>query len=471
MTEQRLAALDKRQTDGVKGVTAQTEADQSGKRSYRTRSQRDRDRILYSSSLARLAYVTQVTAPESGHIFHNRLSHTLKVAQVGRRNAERLQHLADAKQITGAAAALVQAVDPEAVEASCLAHDLGHPPFGHIAEEELQARARDIVPDAFEGNAQSFRIVTRLSVRTADPGLDLTRRTLDGLLKYPWKHWPNDPTHRKREDKWGYYSDDSDAFIFARDGWPAETADELPERCFEAELMDWADDLTYAVHDVDDFFRAGLVPLDRLAVKEGPDGPEAKRLAEMLKEAYSARPEAFPSRSIDELVAAATRVIGRFGPTAPYQHTTDARAEMRNFGSRLITDYLEAFSVADDPATGKVKLSIDEDARMQVDALKMLVVVYVVRRPGLAVVQHGQTRLIADLFKWYYAASEPKGDRRVFPPGARERLEKCDDSGATRARVVIDLISGLTETSAMQLHQRLAGGRSASILDSTAVIG
>ena len=185
ITEQRLAALDERHTDAFKGVTPEAEADQSGKKNYRSRAQRDRDRILYSSSLARLAYVTQVTAPESGHIFHNRLSHTLKVAQVGRRNAERLQQLAGTKDITGAAATLVRAVNPDAVEASCLAHDLGHPPFGHIAEEELQAKACAVVPDAFEGNAQSFRIVTRLSVRTADPGLDLTRRTLDGLLSTP----------------------------------------------------------------------------------------------------------------------------------------------------------------------------------------------------------------------------------------------------------------------------------------------
>ena len=90
--------------------------------------------------------------------------------------------------------------------------------------------------------------------------------------------------------------------------------------------MDWADDLTYAVHDADDFFRAGLVPLDRLAVEEGPDGPEAKRLAEMLQEAYHAKPEAFPDRSIEELVAAATRIIGRYGPTAPYRAPTGARA-------------------------------------------------------------------------------------------------------------------------------------------------
>lgn len=471
LTAERAAGLDARQSDELKETAPELEPDQSGKRSYRTRSERDRDRILYSSALARLAYVTQVTAPESGHTFHNRLSHTFKVAQVARRNTERLKRLAENGEITGAAATLLEAVDPESVEASSLAHDLGHPPFGHIAEEVLQEVAHHHVRDGFEGNAQSFRLVTRLSVRSNEPGLDLTRRTLDGLLKYPWQHWPNDPQFPKREHKWGYYGSDSEAFAFTRKGWPAETAAALPERCLEAELMDWADDVTYAVHDMDDFFRAGLVPLDRLAVPEGPASPEGKRLAELLHDAQRAKPDAFPAWSVEQLVQAATYVIGRDGPTAPYEHTIDARAEMRTFASKLITNYLEAFSLADDPASGKVKLTIDEKAQLQVDALKMLVVVYVVRRPSLAVVQHGQKRVISDLFDWYFSASEPKGDRRVFPPSARERLEAIDDSAGQRARVVVDLISGLTETAAIQLHHRLAGGWTGSALDATAVIG
>lgn len=471
LTDERLQGLNDRQSDAANGGL-RGEDDASGKQSYRSRPQRDRDRILYSSALARLAYVTQVTAPESGHAFHNRLSHTLKVAQVARRNAERLQGLASSGGIVGAAATLVKALDADSVEASALAHDLGHPPFGHIAENELQARAKEYMPDGFEGNAQSFRLVTRLSVRSSTPGLDLTRRTLDGLLKYPWKQVPHDPKFPKREHKWGYYTDDTHAFEFARAAWPPEPTDALPERSFEAELMDWADDLTYAVHDVDDFFRAGLVPLDRLGVSDGSNSPEAKRLATLLADAKHARPTAFPAgHSIEQLVDAATRVVGRYGPTTPYEHTTGARAEMRTFGSKLITKYLEAFSLADDPATGRVKLSVDEEARLEVEALKMLVVVYVVRRPGLAVIQHGQTRVIGDLFKWYFKASEPKGDRRVFPPSARERLEATNDTAPERARVVVDLVSGLTETAAIQLHHRLSGGWTGSALDATAVIG
>jgi dGTPase len=171
-------------------------------RDWRSPGQHDRDRILYSAAFQRLAYVTQVTAPESGHVFHNRLSHSLKVAQVGRRNAERLRALAQAGDLARQAGEMAKSLDPDAVEASCLAHDLGHPPFGHIAEEVLNELAREHVgkDGGFEGNAQSFRLVTRLAQRASGGGLNLTRQTLDGLLKYPW-HWRREDALQKRERK------------------------------------------------------------------------------------------------------------------------------------------------------------------------------------------------------------------------------------------------------------------------------
>ena len=461
LSEERSAGLDERERPPK-------EDDPPGK-SYRTPAQRDRDRILYSSAFQRLAYVTQVTASESGHTFHNRLSHSLKVAQVGRRNAERLRQLADKGEITGAAATLVEALDPDAVEASCLAHDLGHPPFGHIAEQTLQAEGEGRLPDAFEGNAQSFRIVTRLAVREKDPGLNLTRRTLDGLLKYPWAHRSTDICG-KRDRKWGYYQEDAEAFAFARDGWPDEVDDALPERCLAAEIMDWADDLTYAVHDVDDFYRAGLIPLDRLREDAST---ELKRLEALLNAARAADPAAFPSHDIDAMIEAVRSRLSLYGPGEPYEHTWSARATMRQLGSELITDYLNAFSVVDDPTSGKVKLTIDDAARCEVEAFKMLAVVYVIRRPGLAVVQHGQKKVIGELFDVYYKASAAgkKGDRRIFPPGPLERLQKSDGRAEARTRVVIDLIAGLTETSAVKLHQRLCAGGAATTLDATARMG
>lgn len=447
-------------------------ADEKGSRSSRSPQQRDRDRILYSSALQRLAYITQVTAPEAGHSFHNRLGHSLKVAQVGRRNAERLRDLADKKQITGAAAKLVLSLDPDAVEAACLAHDLGHPPFGHIAETVLHEKGSDYTQDGFEGNAQSFRIVTRLAVR--DPkqqGLNLTRETLDSVLKYPWRYWPKDPIKGgKREKKWGYYQDDKAAFNFARKEWPKEVKSKLPEKSLGAEVMDWADDVTYAVHDVDDFFRAGLIPLDRL--RSSRDA-EVKRFGALLQELKDADASSFPGYDIDQLVDAVVERLGLDGPGAPYSHTKSARADMREFGSKLITRYLDAFSVGEEAGQGP-SLDIDSQALLEVTALKMLVVVYVIHRPGLAVAQHGQKRVIEELFECYFKASSADrrtGNPHLFPPGAKERLEVGGQDAAARARVVLDLVSGLTETAAIQLHQRLCGLGAASALDATASIG
>lgn len=460
LSEERRRALSDRQHGKPSG--------EPHAKSYRTPAQRDRDRILYTGALQRLASVTQVTASESGYTFHNRLSHSLKVAQVGRRNAERLQSLVEKKEINGEAARLVTALDPDAVEASCLGHDLGHPPFGHTAEKALHDRSTQHVRDGFNGNAQSFRIVTRLAVRSREQGLNLTRRTLDGLLKYPWAYRPSDPPD-DRARHWGYYDEDSEAFAFARE-FRSDKESDPPERCLEAALMDWADDLTYAVHDVDDFFRAGLIPLDRL---QNETSSEVRRLRRMLEDAEQSDPGALRGYDPEELVEVARLRFSVGGPSEPYDHTQAARAAMRTLGSRLITDYLDAFTVTNDPGSGKVKLQIDPNIVREVEALKLLVTVYVVRRPGLSVVQHGQQRLIRSLYDYYFKASAAgtDGDRRLFPPGVKERLENTDNSPEARARIVVDLIAGLTEDSAMQLHQRLTGGRPGPVLDATAYIG
>jgi dGTPase len=218
---------------------------------WRTPAQRDHDRLLYSSAFQRLGGITQVTASELGRPFHTRLTHTLKVAQVARRSAERLKQI---DGLDGEARELVDALDPDATEAAALAHDLGHPPFGHLAETILNEKA--VKAGGFEGNAQSFRIVTRLALRGPHPGLDLTRQTLNGMLKYPWLRSAEQPF---RNRKWGAYSSDEVAFRWVRLHSVGD------ERSLEACLMDWADDITYAVHDVDDFSRAGLIPLDALA--------------------------------------------------------------------------------------------------------------------------------------------------------------------------------------------------------------
>ena len=191
-----------------------SEADVHGE--HRTPFERDRDRLLYTEALRRLAGVTQVVRPAEGHVFHNRLTHTHEVAQLARRLAQRISRTADKELLEE-----LGGLDPEVAEAAALAHDLGHPPFGHVAETELDRLIIAALEESsatkkggmqvagFEGNAQSFRIVTKLAIRSFDGfGLNLTRATLNGLLKYPWQKSSSAP----KRHKYGVYPSEVDFF-------------------------------------------------------------------------------------------------------------------------------------------------------------------------------------------------------------------------------------------------------------------
>ncbi|MDP3509299.1 MAG: dNTP triphosphohydrolase [Candidatus Melainabacteria bacterium] len=233
-------------------------------RDSRTPTQVDRDRLVYATSVARLAEVTQVISADHGYVFHNRLTHSLKVAQLSRRIAEHLL------REQGGQVAEAGGLDPDAAEAAGLAHDLGHPPFGHIAEDELNLAIKKLdSEDGYEGNAQSFRLVAKLMVGDAidrhsiplPPGLNLTRSTLNGILKYPWMINENP----SKQNKWGSYKTERDLFNWVRQDY--DTSFGVRTKSLEAEVMDWADDITYAVHDVVDFYCAGRIPLEQLGRK------------------------------------------------------------------------------------------------------------------------------------------------------------------------------------------------------------
>lgn len=413
---------------------------------WRGEAERDRDRILYSSALLRLGHVTQVTASEPGHIFHTRLTHTLKVAQVARALARRFKRQLEQNGLQGTAAQIVDAMDPDAAEAAALAHDLGHPPFGHIAEEQLNIKAAEA--GGFEGNAQSLRIITRLAVQAQHPpGLNLTRESLNGALKYPWARAPAG-RHAK---KWGVYTEDIKVFDWIREDSPHD------EPTLVARLMDWADDLTYAVHDVDDFYRAGLVPLERLAAG-------APRELEYFENGLLSTGQAKDKAEADSLMAALDDVLQLFMLRQTYSGTADERIALRTFGSLLIGQYVDSVSLRDGGIPGKAIYEIDSHAERQVRVLKALTWVYVVRRPSLAVMQHGQRRIIGGLHDWYMAATEPRGDRSILPAAYQSRLEP----GATpvqRCRLVTDLVASLSEHSATELYKRMAGVASGSVID------
>jgi dGTPase len=397
--------------------------------------------MLYCSAFRRLAEVTQVVAAETGHVFHNRLTHSLQVAQVGRRLAERLQSKFpdEIKSSTG--------LDPDVVEAACLAHDLGHPPFGHTAEEELDRLTKPI--GGFEGNAQSFRIVTKLAFRKKSiHGLDLTRATLAALLKYPWLRGEN----KKKEGKWGAYRSETDDFNFARAIEP-----EPLKRTIEAELMDWADDVTYAVHDVEDFYRSGRIPLHSLTSES--DGREREYFFKNTFERLTERDSQATARKSDR-EGAFEGLVEYFSMDRPYSGIESQRAALRNLSSVLIDRYITAVKL--EVVDGKCRLLIDQNYLDEILMLKELTWTYVIQAPSLASQQHGQRKIIENLFSEYCTAAigdtakKVKKHPEIFPPHYQERLHATSDDDEKK-RICVDLIAGMTEKQTVATHLRLTG--------------
>lgn len=306
--------------------------------------QRDRDRILYSSAFRRLAWITQVVSADEGQPFHNRLTHTLEVAQIGRRLAENLtnQYPEEAKSLGG--------IDADVVEASALAHDLGHPPFGHAVEEELDTLVKCAdLKDGFEGNAQSFRIVTKLSVRRTEfTGLNLTRATLNATLKYPW-HRAKHP--RIRDRKWGAYASESKEF-----DWVREYDETEGLKSVEAEIMDLADDIAYAVHDVEDFYRAGRIPLDRLR----GDDEEIDKFLEGAFRILETKGEQSDYLKSDCKKSFKSLLTG-FRIADPYLGTRQQRATLRAMTAQLIGGYLSAVTLDPSPSPCMPRVRMDPE--------------------------------------------------------------------------------------------------------------
>jgi dGTPase len=418
----------------------------------RTPGQRDRDRILYSSAFRRLGGVTQVVAArEEGHLFHNRLTHSLKVAQVARRLAEKLGREAVGDRGLMRTIRRYGGLDPDVTEAAGLAHDLGHPPFGHIAERELDAAIRDVgrgPEDGFEGNAQAFRILGKLAAidETID-GLNLTRACLNAVLKYPW-------TSQGRTKKYGVYSTELEDFEWARHGIEIEPN----ERTLEAQIMDWADDIAYSVHDVEDFFRAGLIPMGTWADTRALRPIYEEITDETWDDAlYGDKP------SRDELDNAAGVAIFIFSPRPPFTGTRIERARLRGYTSQRIGTLVKATSIA---STG---LGIERAARIQVELLKQLTHHYVVRNAALATQQHGQRQVIRDLYQDYREALRSGGTAAaIFPPRTQDEVKGVSGSATDErlaARVVADVISGMTEAQAIRVHQRLRAVDFGPLLD------
>ncbi|MCQ3805519.1 MAG: dNTP triphosphohydrolase [Acidimicrobiia bacterium] len=407
--------------------------------------QRDRDRVLYSPEFRRLSGVTQVASAGEGDVFHNRLTHSLKVAQLGRRMAERLLRVCPSEIEN------LGCLDPDVVEAAALAHDLGHPPFGHDGEDVLcqmveqnATDGKERTSDGFEGNAQSFRIATRLAAHIdnhrdgeaqlpGNSGLNLTRATLNAILKYPWLRSESGKHHRK----WGAYRVDQDRFEWARAGSKGEG------RGLEAELMDWADDVTYAVHDLEDFYRAGLIPIDKLL-----DRAEQKRL---FTAAIKRKPHlADGSNGLERVLRAA------LGPMPlldrPYDGGLQQHTIMNSAVSSQITSFVgeEAVQISD---TAEQGLVINPEVRRQVEILQEVTRYYVIDHPRLVTVREGQRQILKTLFNIYLEAIANERNPALLPQATIDRLDRGDEP----CRLVANLLARMTERQAIQTYRKLTG--------------
>lgn len=220
--------------------------------------------------------------------------------------------------------------------------------------------------------------------------------------------------------------------------------------------MDWADDVTYAVHDVDDFYRAGVMPLDRLG---RVSSAELERLKRYLAEKR-------PDRGGSLADAAERLFVGLFPIEEPYEGRAEERVNLRVLGSSLITRYIEAVELRNRSASGVAEFTIDQPIQDEVTVLKQLTWFYVIERPSLAVMQRGQRRVVESLLDWYRSAAED-GDYGLFPPAQAERVQAAQTPEA-RGRVVIDFVAGMTESAALELFRRMSGISSGSLLDAAA---
>ncbi|MCX4810892.1 deoxyguanosinetriphosphate triphosphohydrolase [Streptomyces sp. NBC_01239] len=403
------------------------------KRPGRTAFQRDRARVLHSAALRRLAGKTQVVTPGTRSQAwdaspRTRLTHSLECAQVGRE--------------LGAALGC----DPDLVEAACLSHDLGHPPFGHNGEQALNEFADDC--GGFEGNAQSLRLLTRIEpkrfVRSdttgemASVGLNLTRATLDAATKYPWPRGahPTDPT----SGKFGVYEDDRPVFDWVRKGAPGTRT------CFEAQVMDWSDDVAYSVHDVEDGLHAGHIDPNYLHAE-----PERQEVFEVAIGRY-APADTDPA----ELAEALDRLQNEPWWPHGYDGSAVAQARLKDATSQLIGRFCLAAETATRAAYGTGRLTrydaelvVPREARLECAVLKAVADRYVMQRAEQERIRADERVVVAELAE-VLTTRAPDG----LEPQFRAQFDEAPDDRA-RKRVIVDQIASLTDASARSLHAHL----------------
>ena len=392
--------------------------DEPAKRVGRTEFMRDRARLIHSASLRRLAAKTQVAVPWENDFQRTRLSHSLECAQIGRELGESL------------------GADPDLQDTACLAHDLGHPPFGHNGEEALAEIAKEY--GGFEGNAQSFRLLVRLEAKTVDAqgksvGLNLTRAALDGATKYPW-------SRKENLRKFGVYDDDLEIFTWMRKEAP------VGKKCIEAQIMDWSDDCAYSVHDLEDAIFAGQVSV--------------KNFEEDFAELFKVMTNDYKSDATEQ---EALDALSRLSSLSAWPHYYDGShrslARLKDSTSQLIGRFVLAAELQTRQIHGTGPLSrygadleIPREQKLEVDFLKAIAGHYLINAAHSQDRYAKQQVIISELVEMLL--DNPSELDSFF----QKPWAEAGDMNA-KMRVIIDQVAALTDPGAYALHARLLANR------------
>lgn len=401
------------------------------KKDYRSSFQVDRDRIIHTSSFRRLQNKTQVFFSGEYDFYRTRLTHSIEVAQIGRSICNRLNQTSEFFQPDFF-------VDADLVEAACLAHDIGHPPFGHTGERTLHRLMRNY--GGFEGNAQTLRILTKL-LFGPNRGMNPSRALIDGVLKYKtlYGEIPNQKNHFLYAEQKPILD-----FVIAGQSFPAALSPGDPRNEFkslECQIMDWADDTAYSLNDIADGVHAGFITVDKLdrwmETQSNLTETEAGLVRKLIEAIRKDRIESTVGKKIGAFIAAANL------------------CETSGF-------------LSDDSNRHRFAIAIEQEVSNERDLYKRISLDLVFRTRQLQQLDRKSDYILTRLFEafadQYITKKQVNGSFRLLPDEEEVHLEKAA-SEEERARIICDVLARMTDGIATRTYKRLFDADFGSIVD------
>jgi dGTPase len=394
---------------------------------------------------------SQLFGAGSGDYYRTRLTHSLEVSQIAREVARRLQKtypFLERKEHPG----LV--IDPTVVECASLAHDLGHPPFGHKGEEVLNRVLADEHGLCYEGNAQNFRILMFLEKRAGSgSGLDLSAAVLLGINKYPYSL--AEEGHLK-----GVYPMEWEGIRYLREAW------QMPDACptLEAQLMDLCDDIAYSTHDIEDGIRSGKIQMNRTFFED------KRLLDQLIQEIVDDQGNLEVGWDQVDLKAMVKQVLADYleqWETIYAECEQEASRTRREMKARWVSRFANKVGIIDDPRKGWKRVTFVNDDEQDLyllrtmEILKKLAWVTLIKDFRVQRLQKRSEimlRQLWDSFKVYETG------RLILPPDWIESYEQHKSKWSWE-RMVADYISGMTDAYAEKVYEELFASKSGSIYE------